>query len=1396
MSSDVEGGNAGAQTGKGATGSNGLAGGILERNDGALESTYFAATTSGVDAGVVVTNDATVESSYWDHERASGLSDGDGVGSGDDGNVTALETEEMQGSWAWNGSDGNMSAFDFSGNWSTVAGDYPDLKSNPRKTSTPHESAPGDAEQATILDDMDMHDGKYNVTSDKALQAINRNSTTRGWDYRLVVDVDANGTDQWNGDSNPNGFDPIGESSSGDEFTGTFDGDGHTISDLYIDRGSTDYVGLFGYVDGGTVEDVGVENVDITGNNDVGGLVGQNSPGNINDSYASGDVSGSKEVGGLVGYNVFDAAVTESYATGDVSGTDLVGGFAGSNYGTVSDSYWDDEAATVEEGGTEVTDQGISDGSGDVTGLTTAEMQGQAATDNLGGFGFVRTWHATSSYPAVAWEDTDPFYGVAVESTTSPVDAGETLDVTANVTNWGADGGSQTVTLTDTDFSDSQQDSQSYVELDSGESTDLTLSWSTSSTTPSKTGDVTVASDAAAGTESVTVDYYADGDGSESDPYEIENWYHLDNVRQNLGAEFVLTADLDSNTAGYDDVASDTADGFDPVGDSGTAFTGEFDGANYTISNLTIDRDSEDNVGLFGIIDGGTVRATVLDSPDITGDNDVGGIVGNLDNDGTVTRSSVHGGSVVVKETDDGSDPEDQVGGIVGVIHDGTLSKSTASVDVGDGTGREIGGLVGDQAPDGTVENVSFTGSVDGNEKVGGILGDSNEDSTLNDAFVAGSVSGDSNSDVGAVIGREQGGSVTVTDSYWDADTTGVGSGIGAVQASDDTTELSTSDMQNLNATVHMHGLDFFDTWMPRDGGYPEFTWDSAYEDGGDAYDDLVDGDGTRSSPYAVTDVYELQAINATIGQGDHFELQNDIEAENTENWYGGSGFDPIGHCPDDNAMNDPWDHCDSGVDFSGNFSGNTYEIANVTIDRVDSDGVGLFGVATDANFENIRVKDITVKGDRNVGGLVGDFDASDEADSSAGTVVNVSVTGTIDVGIASNPDGGMVGGIVGRGDGTRVTDENVFRGNVTGGYNVGGLQGRLVGNAKVSNGYTQGNITATTDRCDGGSCDDDGVGGITGNSGVASTIENAYSAAEITAVGNTVGAIVGQDASGTDTLNDVYWDEEIGPSNAHGGTTSDGNYEGLKTSEIQDSEAEDNMNLDWKDTWQTVPEDYPLFQWEAAAASDVEISGTATHARNGTKLSGVTVESSLEETTTDSSGGYTLNVSTFGDSVNATADSSVNGVGDGFVLTNTSDITDPKTGDTLDLALEPRFNATITDTTAPVTEGETLNVTAEIKNTEPTAGTENVTLVVDGEDVDSREVDAEDDLQIAGGDTETVTLEWETAAGLAGSYNIEVATESSVATEDVEVDRYELAASAGNASTGLSVASDLDCLV
>jgi filamentous hemagglutinin family protein len=174
-------------------------------------------------------------------------------------------------------------------------------------------------------------------TTGTDLQGMNGNLA--GY-YALGSNIDASATSGWNGGA---GFTPIGNATAA--FTGTFNGLGHTISNLTINLPSAIGVGLFGYAGTGSViQNVGLVGGSVTGEANVGGLVGYNQ-GTVSNSYATGNVSGGSDsvaVGGLVGLNSY-GTVTHSYATGSVSGpngSSDIGGLVGDNYrGTVSNSY-------------------------------------------------------------------------------------------------------------------------------------------------------------------------------------------------------------------------------------------------------------------------------------------------------------------------------------------------------------------------------------------------------------------------------------------------------------------------------------------------------------------------------------------------------------------------------------------------------------------------------------------------------------------------------------------------------------------------------------------------------------------------------------------------------------------------------------------------------------------------------------------------------------------------------------------------------------------------------------------------------------------------------------------------------------------------------------------------
>jgi hypothetical protein len=270
------------------------------------------------------------------------------------------------------------------------------------------------------------------------------------WDkaYMLTCDIDMKTTK-----SLTEGWQPIGNYSV-KHFTGIFDGNGYTLKNLYINRATSDFIGLFGSIarpgtvqnlhldsatvsgakgtgsligisQGATITSCGSTNCTVTGSTCVGGLVGWLECGNgdcahlvtsfatgiatasstvvggltgwvngyVYDSYAIVKVSGSSRCGGLIGF-IIGGGVERSYSTGTVSGTSETGGLVGNvesaGVGSVS-SYWDTQSSG-------------STSSVKGTGRTSAEMKIQTTFTE---WDFSGKWAmisgANGNYPVLQW---------------------------------------------------------------------------------------------------------------------------------------------------------------------------------------------------------------------------------------------------------------------------------------------------------------------------------------------------------------------------------------------------------------------------------------------------------------------------------------------------------------------------------------------------------------------------------------------------------------------------------------------------------------------------------------------------------------------------------------------------------------------------------------------------------------------------------------------------------------------------------------------------------------------------------------------------------------------------------------------------------------------------------
>ena len=146
--------------------------------------------------------------------------------------------------------------------------------------------------------------------------------------FKLMADIDLM---EFIDDEYPSqGWLPIGTSSS--PFKGILDGNGKTISGLWINRSSTDYVGLFANLDGGTVKNLTLKGGSIVGKDRVGLLSGFVSNVTVENCTISGSVSGSSYVGGCAGCSIsWRSRFRNISSTVSVSGDTYVGGISGAD---------------------------------------------------------------------------------------------------------------------------------------------------------------------------------------------------------------------------------------------------------------------------------------------------------------------------------------------------------------------------------------------------------------------------------------------------------------------------------------------------------------------------------------------------------------------------------------------------------------------------------------------------------------------------------------------------------------------------------------------------------------------------------------------------------------------------------------------------------------------------------------------------------------------------------------------------------------------------------------------------------------------------------------------------------------------------------------------------------
>ena len=696
------------------------------------------------------------------------------------------------------------------------------------------------------------------------LQGINGNLSGN---YVLGANIDAATTSSWNSNA---GFVPLGTDgagtplSYGNGFTGTFDGLGHTISGLTINRSTVGQVGLFGVAGNATIRNVGLIGSVVTGGgisgnggqvgsligwqrggtvsrayavgttvtstvynigglvghedggtidssyatgmvtgtgaNNVGGLVGLETGGSVSQSHATVVVAGDSAVGGLVGWQE-GGAINSSNATGDVAGNSGLGGLVGTqNSGTISTSY-----AT-----------GVVTGGGNVGGLVGNQNSG-GTIDNSDAAGAV----TGSSYNVGGLVGTSSGM-INVAHATGTV-TGSDANVGGLVGKQG--GGTINTAYATGAVTGTGSNSFNVGGLAGSSYGSISQTHATGKVTSSSSNVGGLVGKQAAGTiDNSNATGGVAGDGNVGGLVGLQysagtislasasgavtgNSYNIGGLVGYQKGGTITDAYAVGSVNGYSNVGGLV--GLEEGGAIGNASaTGNVVGtasvpASYIFTNAG---------GLVGFQNGGTITNSHATDDTVTGVVNVGGLVGRQQNGGDISVSYATGTVTSANK---------HAGGLVGFQVDGAISDSYATGPVTGGY-LSVGGLVGLQGVGSTTSSATIddsyaTGAVTGlasalapdtngsTTYVGGLVGGQQSDGTINNSYSTGAVTGYGTSDIGGLVGAQLGGTIKnayATGTVTGSSTSNIGGLIGYNQGGSTTNGYWDTDTSGLSIGV------------------------------------------------------------------------------------------------------------------------------------------------------------------------------------------------------------------------------------------------------------------------------------------------------------------------------------------------------------------------------------------------------------------------------------------------------------------------------------------------------------------------------------------------------------------------------------------------------------------
>ena len=858
-------------------------------------------------------------------------------------------------------------------------------------------------------------------------------------------------------------------------FRGSFNGNGHTISNLKIDRKDM-AIGLFGCITqnenkSNVIYDLTVKNINVIGYNDlVGGVIGHQAAGSpiekielIGDNKIIGN-DNSANVGGIVGGTMY-SNITDCKAQADIvingDGNNLVGILAG-GLGNCSLSGCSAKG-TITVNGKEAYSIGglagcihegeyVKDCSSDVT-ISVAEKNfmiggliGHAGTFDENNPTVIS--NCTVKADITASESASRIGGVVgsgfymEEYYAAPsVYIVENCSVEGSIT-----GGTEVGTVA----------GHAYNSIVKNCTSTMTIDGNADGTQIGKT--------------ETEASLFAGGSGTEADPYQIATASQLNRVRRYLNKNYILTADIDlSSYENWEPIgvfkAASEDDEEAPVME--LTFSGVFNGNGHKISNIHISRDNDVGVGLFGCVagDNASVKNLVVENTTVSGKQLVGGVIGyasfknaaesislvgeNNITGGFLVGGIVGGGFCDIKNCSANAnvilagDNAQGVGILSGGMEACSLIGSSATgtvTAVGNGS-FSIGGLSGTAHESASVEdcNADVVITVGENSSmVGGLLGNAGTYNVENPTIIkncsanASIKAADSAERIGGIVGAgfyldayKEYRPVPSVYKVIDSETSGSIEGgkiVGTIAG-----HAYNSTVENCTSTMTVNG----------NADAPQIGKSETAEPSS-----FAGGSGTEADPYQIATADQLNNVRKYLDK--HFKLTADIDLASYENW------EPIG------AFNLQAED-ESGYlanAFKGSFDGDNHTISNLTTNKENSVGVGLIGAASSSSVvKNLKMKNVTAEGTTAVGAVLG---------YNQGTAENITLFGD------NNISGyNCIGGILGGNEGgaikncTAAATINVLGDNVF-------EDGRYIlpDNAEAGGIIVGGSFTGTIDGC------------------------------------------------------------------------------------------------------------------------------------------------------------------------------------------------------------------------------------------------------------------------------------------------------------------------------------------